>query len=139
MRPDTLAEAVERIQAGAARDVELAEFVDTFDLAKTNAERSASIERAPELMGDVLPRALCRRFSVLCHSSCLAKPGQESAQYASIAAADSIVPFVMPDESIHHLAIQILELDMFVLKPSTEIGDHHDLISDRVPRIALLG
>ena len=28
---------------------------------------------------------------------------------------------------------------MFVLKPSTEIGDHHDLISDRVPRIALLG
>jgi hypothetical protein len=23
---------------------------------------------------------------------------------------------------------------MFVLKPSTEIGDHHDLISDRVPR-----
>ena len=28
---------------------------------------------------------------------------------------------------------------MFVLKPSTEIGDHHDLSSDRVPRIALLG
>ena len=27
---------------------------------------------------------------------------------------------------------------MFVLKPSTEIGDHHDLGSDRVPRIALL-
>ena len=45
----------------------------------------------------------------------------------------------MLQESIHHLAIQILEPDMFVLKPSTEIGDHHDLISDRVPRIALLG
>jgi hypothetical protein len=28
---------------------------------------------------------------------------------------------------------------MFALKPSTEIGDHHDLSSDRVPRIALLG
>ena len=28
---------------------------------------------------------------------------------------------------------------MFVLKPSTEIGDHHDLIADRVPRMALQG
>ena len=45
----------------------------------------------------------------------------------------------MLQESIHHLAIQILEQEMFVLKPSTEIGDHHDLRSDRVPRIALLG
>ena len=90
-------------------------------------------------MGHVLPWALYRRFSVLFHCSRLAKPGQESTQYASIAAADSIVPLVMLQESIHHLAIEILERDMFVLKPSTEIGDHHDLISDRVPRIALLG
>jgi hypothetical protein len=45
----------------------------------------------------------------------------------------------MSQESIHYLAIQILERDMFVLKPSTEIGDHHDLISDRVPHEALLG
>ena len=90
-------------------------------------------------MGHVLPRALYRRFSVLFHNSRMAKPGQESAQYAYIAATDSIVSFVMLYESIHHLAIQILEPDMFVLKPSTEIGDHHDLISDRVPRKALLG
>jgi hypothetical protein len=66
-------------------------------------------------LGHILPRVLYRRFSVLCHSSRLAKPSQESAQYASIAAADSIVPFVMLYESIHNLAIQILELDMFVL------------------------
>jgi len=45
----------------------------------------------------------------------------------------------MPHESIHYPAVQILQLDMFLLKPSTEIGDHHDLSSDRVPRIALLG
>ena len=90
-------------------------------------------------MGHVLPRALHRRFTVLFYNSRLAKPSQESAQYACIAAADSIVPFVMLYESIHHFAIQILEPDMFVLKPSTEIGDHHHLISDRVPRKALLG
>jgi hypothetical protein len=52
MRPNTLAEAVERIQAGSARDVELAEFVDTFDLARTDQDRCASIEREPKLTGD---------------------------------------------------------------------------------------
>ncbi|WP_159011193.1 hypothetical protein [Bradyrhizobium sp. S69] len=52
MRPNTLAEAVENIQAGAARDVMLAEFVDTFDLAKTDQDRYASIEGEPNLTGD---------------------------------------------------------------------------------------
>ena len=52
MRPNTLAEAVENIQAGAARDAVLAEFVDTFDLAKTDQDRYASIESEPNLTGD---------------------------------------------------------------------------------------
>jgi len=52
MRPNTLAEAVERIQAGSARDVELAEFVDMFDSAKSDSARYASIEREPKLTGD---------------------------------------------------------------------------------------
>jgi hypothetical protein len=58
MRPNTLAEAVERIQAGSAQDVALAEFVDTFDLAKTDRDRYASIEREPTLTGDVKLDAL---------------------------------------------------------------------------------
>jgi hypothetical protein len=52
MRPNTLADAVERIQSGSARDVVLAEFVDTFDLAKTDQDRYASIEHEPRLTGD---------------------------------------------------------------------------------------
>ena len=52
MRPNTLAEAVERIQAGLAQDVALAEFVDTFDLAKSDHDRYASIECEPKLTGD---------------------------------------------------------------------------------------
>ncbi len=52
MRPSTLAEAVERIQSGSARDAVLAEFVDAFDLAKTDRDRYASIEHEPELTGD---------------------------------------------------------------------------------------
>jgi hypothetical protein len=58
MRPNTLAEAVERIQAGSAQDVVLAEFVDTFDLARTDADRYASIESEPKLTGDVRLDAL---------------------------------------------------------------------------------
>jgi hypothetical protein len=52
MRPNTLADAVERIEAGSARDVVLAEFVDTFDLVRTDGDRYASIEREPKLTGD---------------------------------------------------------------------------------------
>jgi hypothetical protein len=58
MRPNTLAEAVERIQAGSAWDAPLAEFVDTFDLAKTDGDRYASIEREPNLTGDIKLDAL---------------------------------------------------------------------------------
>jgi hypothetical protein len=58
MRPNTLAEAVERIQSGTARDIVLAEFVDTFDLAKTDGDRYALIEREPNLSGDVRLDAL---------------------------------------------------------------------------------
>jgi hypothetical protein len=52
MRPNTLAEAVERIQAGAVRDVELAEFVDTFDAAPTDGARYRAIEDEPVLTND---------------------------------------------------------------------------------------
>ena len=52
MRPNTLAEAVQTIQAGSARETVLAEFVDTFDLAQTDQDRYASIEEEPKLTGD---------------------------------------------------------------------------------------
>jgi hypothetical protein len=58
MRPNTLAEAIERIQAGSAQDVVLAEFVDTFDSAMSDGDRYASIEAEPELTGNVRLDAL---------------------------------------------------------------------------------
>src|ERR1700682_1082400 len=58
MRPNTLADAVESIQAGSPQDVVLAEFVDTFDLAKTDQDRYASIESEPKLTGDARLDAL---------------------------------------------------------------------------------
>ncbi|MDO9295332.1 hypothetical protein [Bradyrhizobium sp.] len=52
MRPNSLAEAVARIQTGASWDVALAEFVDTFDLAPTAEARYATIEEEPILTND---------------------------------------------------------------------------------------
>jgi len=52
MRPNTLAEAVDAIFAGAPHDVVLAEFVDTFDLAKTDQDRYSAIESEPRLTGN---------------------------------------------------------------------------------------
>ena len=52
MPPQTLAETVERIENGEPQDVMLAGFVDTFDFAKTDGDRYASIEREPKLTGD---------------------------------------------------------------------------------------
>jgi hypothetical protein len=52
MRPNTLAEAVKQISIGKPRDSILAEFVDTFDLAASDQERYAAIEREPALSGD---------------------------------------------------------------------------------------
>lgn len=49
---------MERIQAGSPHDVVLAEFVDTFDLAKTGDDKFASIEQEPKLTGDARLDAL---------------------------------------------------------------------------------
>jgi hypothetical protein len=58
MHPNTLVEAVERIRAGSAEDVVLAEFVDSFELAKTDRDRYLAIEGEPRLTGDVRLDAL---------------------------------------------------------------------------------
>src|SRR6266536_1755277 len=49
MRPQTLAEAVLRVRNGASQGEALAEFLDTFYLAPTNADRYASIAEEPEI------------------------------------------------------------------------------------------
>ena len=58
MRPNTLAEAVARIQAGQSREIALAEFVDSFDLAPSDDDRYAAIVQEPDLTGDIRLDAL---------------------------------------------------------------------------------
>ncbi|CAN5271344.1 hypothetical protein BH11PSE4_BH11PSE4_16180 [soil metagenome] len=52
MRPNTLAEAVERVRSGAVQDATLAEFVDSFDLAPTPVARYACIAEEPAISDD---------------------------------------------------------------------------------------
>lgn len=58
MRPNTLADAVDRILGGMPRETALAEFVDGFDAAETNEARYRSIEREPALTRDARLDAL---------------------------------------------------------------------------------
>lgn len=52
MRPNTLAEAVDRIVTGEETDFALAEFIDTFLMASDDRARLASLEDEPKLSGD---------------------------------------------------------------------------------------
>jgi hypothetical protein len=58
MRPSTLAEAVERIQAGEPRDMVLPEFVDTFLSAPDASARCRTLEQEPERTDDARLNAL---------------------------------------------------------------------------------
>jgi hypothetical protein len=58
MRPATLAEAVERVSSGEARDTALAEYLDTFYLAPSPGQRFATLADEPALTGDVQLDAL---------------------------------------------------------------------------------
>ncbi len=58
MRPNTLAEAIERMRAGEARDVALAEFVDSFLSAPDIGAKYTSIEHEPARTGDARLDAL---------------------------------------------------------------------------------
>src|SRR4051812_26625099 len=58
MRPNTLAEAVERIRAGEPHDEMLAEFVDSFLLAPDAVARLATIEQEPARLDDARLDAL---------------------------------------------------------------------------------
>jgi hypothetical protein len=52
MRPATLAQAVERVMSGEAHDAALAEYLDTFYLARSPEQRFATLAEAPALTGD---------------------------------------------------------------------------------------
>ena len=52
MRPSTLAEAIERIIAGEAREKALPEFLDTFYLAPTAELRLCTLLDEPRITGD---------------------------------------------------------------------------------------
>jgi hypothetical protein len=76
---------------------------------------------------------------VLFHDAFLAKHGQQSRQSTRIASADSLLPTAKSQESIHNLAVQGLDIDVFLFQPPAEIGDGYDLLPDRVMSIALFG
>jgi len=73
------------------------------------------------------------------HDAYLAKHGQQSIQRFRIASANPLLPTAKSQKSIHNLAVESPEINLFLVQPPAEIGDYHDLLSDRVVSIALFG
>jgi hypothetical protein len=45
----------------------------------------------------------------------------------------------MSQKSIHNIAIQILDNNLFLFQPPAEIGNYDDLLSDGVVSVTLIG
>jgi len=73
------------------------------------------------------------------HNAYLPKHGQQPPQRFWIASANPLLPTAKAQKSIHNLAVQSLDCDVFLLQPPAEISDYDDLLSDRVVPIALCG
>ena len=73
------------------------------------------------------------------HDACLAKHGQQSLQGLRIASTNPLGPTAMPKKSIHNIAVQSLDINVFLLQPPAEIGKYDDLLSDGVVSVALIG
>jgi hypothetical protein len=79
------------------------------------------------------------RWLVRLHNAFLAKHGQQSLQGLRIASANPPRPTAKSQKSIHNLAVQRVDIHVFLLQPPAEIGDCDNLLSDRVVTIALFG
>jgi hypothetical protein len=63
--------------------------------------------------------------------------GQQPHQGFRIASANSLLPTAKAQKAINNLAIQSLDINLFLLQPPAEIGDYDDLLPNRVAPIAL--
>ena len=92
-----------------------------------------------ELGGDPGPGAVGDWRRTRIHNAFLAKQGKHPIQRFRVAATNRLLSVTMAQESIHHLVVQSLNRNLFVLQPAAEIGDDDDLPSDRVVSVALFG
>jgi hypothetical protein len=93
----------------------------------------------PELGSDPRPGVVRDRRLVRFHNTGLAKHGHQSLQRLRVASTNSLLPTAQSQKSIHNLAVQSLDINLFPLQPPAEIGDYDHLLSDRVVSIALFG
>jgi hypothetical protein len=92
-----------------------------------------------ESIDDALARTLYYLFSVRLDDPLLAKQGEDPVQCALITTSGPALPGASLQKAIQHIAVQAWHRNAFLLKPLTEIGDHHNLASDRVWRVTLFG
>ena len=102
--------------------------------------QTAFLRQVKPVLGDYPGLGVVRdRWLARFHNAFLAKHGQQSLQRFRIASPNPLLLTAKSQESIHNLAIQSLDIHLFLLQPPAEIGDYDDLLSDRVAPIALCG
>ena len=94
---------------------------------------------APELVDDPGLGVVRDQWLVRLHNAYLAKHGQQSLQGFRIASTNPLLPTAKAQKSAHNLAVQRVDINVFLLQPPAEIGDYDNLLSDRVVTIALFG
>jgi hypothetical protein len=87
---------------------------------------------APELLDDSRPGVVRDRLLGMLHNTFLAKHRQQSLQRFRFASADQVLPAARPQESIHNLAVQGLDINVFLFQPAAESGNDYDLLPDQV-------
>jgi hypothetical protein len=101
---------------------------------------SAFLQQVPPERGsDPGPGVVRDRWLVRFHNTGLAEHDQQSLQRLRVASTNSLRPTAQSQKSIHNLAVQSLDINLFPLQPPAEIGDYDNLLSDRVVSIALFG
>ena len=77
----------------------------------------------PELVSDPGPGVARDGLLALFHDAFLAEHGQQSLQSFQLASANPLLLTTKSQESIHNLAIQSLNIDVFLFQPAAEIGN----------------
>ena len=101
---------------------------------------SAFLQQVPPERGsDPGPGVVRDRWLVRFNNTGLAEHDQQSMQRLRVASTNSLRPTAQSQKSIHNLAVQSLDINLFPLQPPAEIGDYDNLLSERVVCIALFG
>jgi hypothetical protein len=113
---------------------------DRYVVEQSGGGQTAFVQQvASELGDDPGLGGVGDRWLMRYHNAFLAKHGQQALQSLRIASANPLRSTAMSQKPIHHIAVQSLDINVFLLQPPAEIANDNYLLSDGVVSVALIG